>query len=183
MSRLSQISIRLTALALMLAVAGCGLTKSDTIEVACPPLGALKQADELTRFKAGPGRDLTDVIYAVKVGRIAGKCEVKQSVELATIIVGVELLGERGPAIEDPRPEIEYFIAMQAPNGEIAARQAFTLPIDFEGGVLASRSLDYLTFKIPGASPAALRAYRVYVGLQLTREEYEFSERARARAR
>jgi len=170
-------------LAVALLLAGCGsseLFKSDTIDVACPPLGSLKEAEELVRFRPGPGKDLTDVALEARVGRVVGKCQVKQSVRLATVLTGVEIFADKGPAMQGQETELEYFIAIRAPNGEIAARESYKLPIDFKG-LREARAVDYLTFQIPNAMPEALRAYRIFIGLQMSREEFDFIQRSARR--
>mgnify|MGYP003700901809 CR=1 FL=1 len=186
MTTLRRAARSIVPLALLLALAGCGggaeriVPFGDTIiDVACPPMGGLKQAESFTRFRPGQGRDLTDVAFTARIGRVAGKCEVNQDEVVATVAAGIELFAERGPALEGVEVPVEYFIAIRAPNGAIASRQAFTLPLDFSTGAREARAVDYLTFKIPNATPEALRAYRIYFGLQMTREEWAFTERAR----
>jgi hypothetical protein len=153
--------------------------KADTIDVGCPPMGSLKEAATLTRFRPGDGHDLTDVTLEAKIGRVVGACQVKQSTLTGKVTLGVELFGERGPALETDAASLEYFVAVKAADGVIASRESFTLPLDFRNGVQEARAVDYLTFTIPNASPEALRGYRVFVGLQMTRDEWEFSQRSR----
>lgn len=184
MSRIPSTAVRLLALALALAAGACSSVnpfKSDTIDVACPPFGSLKGAEELTRFRPGEGRDLTDVMFSVKIGRVVGACQVTQSTQIAAVNAGLEVLAERGPAMETDAAALEYFIAIRAPNGEIASRDAFTLALDFRDGVRETRATDILTFTIPNATPEALRGYRIFFGLQMSRDEWEFSQRSRGR--
>ena len=59
--------------ALALGLAACGESinpfSKDVIDVGCPSaIGALKEAEELTRFRDGPGRDLTDVRFEARIG-------------------------------------------------------------------------------------------------------------------
>lgn len=175
------------AAAALLALAGCGGDLNpfsrDIVDVACPPMGSLKQADALTRFRPGDGRDLTDVLFQAEVGRVVGKCEVSQSKLVADVKAGVEILAERGPALEGETAPIEYFVAVQSPDGEIVAREGFVLDLSFEDGLRESRAVDFVTFKLPNATPEALRSYRIFVGLQMTETEWAFSQRARRQAR
>lgn len=182
MRRIAQPSLRLFLSATLLLLAACASMnpfKQDTIEVGCPPFGALKGADVLTRFQPGEGRDLTDVSFSAEIGRVASACQVTQSSQIAKINTGLEILAERGPALEGVAAPIEYFIAVEAPNGQIATRQSFTLALDFRDGLLATRVTDVLSFTIPNASPEALRSYKIYYGLQMTPGEWEFSQRSR----
>lgn len=172
---------RLAPVLAALAVGACASAnpfKSDTIEVACPPFGALKEADALTRFRPGDGRDLTDVAFAAEISRVVGECEVTQSTQVARVNAGLEILAERGPAMETDAAPIEYFVAVETPSGKIASRQSFTLALDFRDGLRNTRATDILTFTIPNATPQALRSYKVYFGLQMTRDEWEFSQRS-----
>lgn len=161
--------------------AGLNPFKADTIDVACPPFGSLKEADSLTRFRPGEGRDLTDVQFEAEIGRVVGKCQVTQSTQLAAVTAGVEIIAERGPALAEPEPPIEYFIAIRDPEDRVVSRQNFALAFDFSDGARTARALDYLTFKIPNATPEALRGYRIFFGLQMTEAEWAFSQRTRQR--
>lgn len=169
------------------ATAACGQSLNpfsrDVIDVGCPPIGAFKEAETLTRFRPGPGRDLTDVRFDAKIGRTVGLCKVTQSTLTAEVNAGIELFASRGPALEQRKVPLEYFIAIQAPNGKIASRQSFAVEVDFGKGLQEARLLDYLTFKIPEATAENLRGYRIFFGLQMTREEWDFASRTRAGAR
>ena len=179
----------LPALLLTLGLAGCGdgdglaslnPFDKDVIEIGCPPLGALKQAESLTRFRPGDGRDLTDVELDVRIGRVVGECQVSQSRQVADVKTGVELLAERGPALQTSTAPIAYFVAIQDPDGEVVGRQEFQLTFDFEEGLRETRAVDYLAFQIPNATPERLNGFRIYVGLQMTEAEWAFSQRSRS---
>ena len=188
MKQIRKIVQRLAMLALAASLAGCGGGDGiaalnpfdrDTIDLACPPLGSLKEAETLTRFRPGGGRDLTDVMFEARIGRVVGKCQVTQSKNLADVKAGVELFAERGPVLATNATEIEYFIAIRAPDGRIVGRQGFTLPLEFSEGLRDARAVDLLTFEIPNATPEALRSYRIFFGLQMTEEEWAFNQRDR----
>ena len=70
---------------------------------------------------------------------------------------------------------------MKAPNGKIARREAYDVTFIFEGGAQEARAIDYLFLEIPNATPAALRGYEIFVGLQMTRDEWAFSQRGQRR--
>ena len=169
---------------LLFALSACGGEssinpfKSDVIDVACPPLGALKEASAFTRFREGDGRDLTDVVLQARIGRVVAQCKVNQKTLVAEVVAGIELFGERGPAMQGFEAPIEYFVAVRNPAGEIVRRDAFALPLEFEEGVGEALALDYLEFTLQGATPEALRAYRIFFGLQMTREEWAFNQRS-----
>ena len=169
--------------AMALGLAACGESinpfSKDVIDVGCPAIGALKEAEALTRFRDGPGRDLTDVRFEARIGRTVGKCKVTQSKLLAEVNAGIELFAERGPALDRAVEPLEYFIAIQAPNGEIATRQSFTVDVDFSKGLQEIRKVDYLTFEIPNATAANLRGYKVYFGIQMTKPEWDYALQAR----
>ena len=174
---------RAALIAALASLAACGGNlnpfKADTIEVACPPTGALKEAETFTRFRPGEGRDLTDVTFEARIGRVVAECQVTQSTTTAEVRAGLEVLAERGPALDTDAAPIEYFVAVRNPDGKILTRQAFTMTLDFRNGVRQARTFDILTFEIPGATPEAMRGYRIFFGLQMTREEWEFTERSR----
>lgn len=180
-----RVAILLAAAAFGLSACGESLNpfSKDVIEVGCPNIGALKEAESLTRFRAGDGRDLTDVRFEARIGRTVGLCKVTQSKLTAEVNAGIELFAERGPALDKAVETLEYFIAVQAPNGKIATRQSFAVDIDFSEGLQEIRKVDYLTFDIPNATAANLRGYRVYFGIQMTRPEWDYALNARAQRR
>ncbi len=63
---------RAAAAGFLLLVASCGGNNEDL--AACPQAKVLSEPAELTRFREGPGRDLTDVSFKASILRVVGEC-------------------------------------------------------------------------------------------------------------
>ena len=57
-----------------LSVASCGVLGEKKV-YPCPKLYVLADAGSLVRFKPGPGRDITDILFEGNVADFTGTCE------------------------------------------------------------------------------------------------------------
>ena len=58
---------------LCLLAAACGILEKDQ-RYACPAVFILQDAQNLTRFKPGPGRDITDIRFEAEIFDFRGQC-------------------------------------------------------------------------------------------------------------
>ena len=68
----------------------------------CPTIKFLKDADEITVYKSGPGKDLRDIIFEAELTGFKGECEYVGINGIHTKVVLTLQLGldiTRGPAI------------------------------------------------------------------------------------
>ena len=170
-------SFRPLAFATVFLITGCNTVSEinpfskDVIDVACPTIGILKEAEKLTRFRPGGGRESADVLIEARISRAVGKCRVTQSKLIADVSAGIEVLADSGPEFKESKAELEYFVAVTGPDGEIVSRESFSLTLEFEKDSKKARTFDYLSFSIPNATPDVLKGYRVFFGIQMTRDE------------
>ena len=59
---------------IMLVVAGCGMGGGDKPRIPCPNFLLLGHAENMTRFQAGPGRDITDIDFRAAITNFHGTC-------------------------------------------------------------------------------------------------------------
>ena len=95
-----------------LSVASCGVLGEKKV-YPCPKLYVLADAGSLVRFKPGPGRDITDILFEGRVADFTGTCEYdgKKGVDIDLQVL-LEL--RRGPASNDRAISFEYFVAIPA---------------------------------------------------------------------
>ena len=62
----------------------------------CPAPSILGNAERVSQFKQGPGRDLTDVMFQAEIGKLTMSCRYLQGRVVSDI--SFELIAERGPA-------------------------------------------------------------------------------------
>jgi hypothetical protein len=121
---------------------------------------------------SGPGRDLTDVLFeaSIQTGRLV--CEYDET-ELDWDLQ-VEVVAQRGPANDDRLANITYFVAI-AHNESVIDRQAFDITLPFPGNRTRYSGLEEVGQVINLRGNETGGDYRIYVGLELTREEMEYN--------
>jgi hypothetical protein len=174
--RLSLLTTRFAVLALAgLVVAGC--QSQGWFGVAskpgptCPDVLPLRDAGALVRYKPGPGRDLTDVLFEAKVAGFSGECDWEKDRSKVTLDLGVAFEVVRGPANVDKTATFEYFVAVPAFYPKPAGKQTFSATVKFQGNISRLRTGDRLKLVIPVAKGKTGEDYPVYVGFKLSDEE------------
>jgi hypothetical protein len=170
-------TIRLAApLALTLALASCALFKKEETARACPRLGIVADAAEMTQYRPGAGRDITDQLFTAKLADVSGSCRFDKA--SANVEMKVSIIAERGAAMREPGSEVEYFVAVTGPQDEILAKENFRTRLDF-GARNRTGSGEELTQRIPLPGSADPGTYAVLVGFQLSPEELAENRRRR----
>ncbi len=158
-----------------LFLAACGSSEPEPPpEPACPNIKQLPDIQEKVAFTGG-GRDLTDVEYQVRLVDGIITCE-KDDDEIDAEFE-IQFIVERGPADDDRQAVFSYFAAILNPQGQVAAREEFSITVPFEGNQNRVSAIDLIEPTIPLKEGESARGYTVYVGLVLTREELEYNRR------
>jgi hypothetical protein len=170
--------IRFTALvALALVLSSCSWFRRDEAARSCPRLGIVADAADLTRYRAGPGRDITDQLFTARIADVSGNCRFDKA--SANIDMKVSLVAERGAAgVNEPAADLEYFVAVTGPQDQILAKQNFSTRIDFSGRNRAGVA-EELAQRIPLPGDSNPANYAVLVGFQLSAEELAENRRRR----
>ncbi len=153
----------LAAPLLALALSGCG-GKSKEAAVAgtyCPRPFLVQDAQSLTRFKPGAGRDPRDIAFQAAITGTGVECEVSRK----TLVVSLKI----------------RVTANAGPSGSIAQGQDFNADYRLSTANPRGASIEEITLTIPFNTPSDLGAYRVAVGLKPTPDELEYNRRAVAR--
>ena len=155
-----------------LLLAGCGLLDRKDPDRDCPRTGVISSANRVVKF-AGPGRDLTDILFEVEILDATGTCSYRRG--QVTGDTTVQFLATAGPALRDRRGAVPYFVAIVDPAGGIAAKQEFSLTLTFEAGQPALQLADELRQTIPINTGGNLAGYQVLVGFQLSADELTYN--------
>ncbi len=153
-------------------LAGCSSLGGSS--VACPTVDALDGARQLTRFK-GAGRDLTDIEFQVHVGNLTADCSFDDDTRVGSIDLDIVFRTQRGPASAAGEHQFNYFVAVVDPAGGVAARTPFSVEVSLAGSGTEAAKSERLALDIPTGENASLASYRVYVGMQLTKEQFEYN--------
>ena len=150
---------------------GCSVFEGTS--VSCPTVGVLDNAGHLTRFGDGGQRDLTDITFRAHVGSLEAECSFDNDTRTGSINLDILFRTQRGPAGSAAQHSFDYLVAVVDPDGGVAARTAFSVQVSFEGSGTEAAKAERLVLDIPTKENASLTAYRVYVGMQLTKEQFE----------
>ena len=96
-----------------------------------------------------------------------------------TVGVNVLFVAQRGPAAEQNRIEVPYFVAVTNSNRHILAKKLFTLEMVFEGNAVRAQTVEELAQTIPFPVGVNGAAYKTFIGLQLTTKQLEDLRRER----
>lgn len=175
-------AFRLLAAAALLALAAC-VGGNDSDQAPCPSAKVMGEPSELTRFRDGPGRDPTDILFEAAFSRVAGECSYDADggdIELELTVI-FDLL--RGQASSDGAASLSYFVAVAergkdiGPQPVIHARQAFGIKTAFAETRKSMRYTDVLEITIPRPDARSVRSYVLYLGFELTPAELAYNKR------
>ena len=158
-------------------LAGCGML-GGTADQVCPRVDTLEGAGQVTQFNPGPTRDLTDVRFEGIVVDITTECEYDRygTVEVSAIIA-MEFV--RGPAATGEEGRFQYFVAITDPSGRVFAKRSFPIDVAFVDAATRISAREELTQRFSHDPADDARAYRIYVGFQLTRDQLDYERSLR----
>ncbi len=157
------------------ALAACDSTRGVT-QYACPRFGGLETATQQVKFRPGDGKDLTDVMYMVRLDSVQRKCQYDKNGVAIEMSVGFAL--ELGPANPDRNATFQYFVAIADADSNVMAKEVFPVTLAFPANVGYVEKKDVLDQRIPLPVNRSASAYQILVGLQLTEAELEYNRQA-----
>lgn len=163
--------IRPVAAALLpLALASCSSLFGKKETPPCPPVYILGDASKLTKFRPGPGRDITDVEYEAEITGFTGGCKYDEKGAIVDLQVVFSL--KRGPADADRKAEFTYFVAIPyyypAPDAKAEFETTVTFP---EGANYVKYTDEEVVMRVPVKDKDLITKYEIYLGIQATPEE------------
>jgi hypothetical protein len=164
-------------LASILLVAACSREKP---EAACPRGVIPADSASVTRFRDGPGRDLTDVVAEGEIVNILVQC--KYDKRAVTVDLQIAIAGDRGPADRSRTAEFEYWIAIVDPQQNVVTKQPARVRFQFtDNRTRLGQVLNEFEPYIPLADLKQGPEYQILVGFQLTPEELTWNRKQKAR--
>ena len=164
--------------ALGLLAAGCGLFSKDTV-YRCPAVFILEDAKDLTRFKPGPGRDITDILFEAEIVDFKGGCDYDEGAAEIDLLVQIRV--ERGPANKNREISFDYFVAIPAFQSQPEGKRVLPVKGAFEDNKTRLVYQDELTMTIPVKAPTDGAGLEIVLGFQLTPDELKFNRSRKQR--
>ncbi len=151
---------------------------------ACPHIVIVKDTAELTAFRPGPGRDLTDVVFDARIDGFDGTCETDLDDDRSgQVDVDLQLVFEatRGPANTTRQGKFSYYVAIADRGGAILAKKVFDTELEFEGNRSRVGGIEELTQEIPLRPGQLGEDFDIFVGFQLSPEQLNYNRAKRVR--
>lgn len=165
----------------ILLLAGTGLlaacSKRPVLQQ-CPRVGILGDAQKATQYRAGAGRDLTDVAFDVELLDYNGDCRYENNETTVIVRFVLQVGASRGPAAAAPVAEVPYFVAVVDKQQNILARERFVARVPFKEGQRRVVIGDELEQAIPLAGRRTSEI-EILVGLEVPRDQLERSRQQR----
>ena len=145
----------------------------------CPTIKFLKDADEITVYKSGAGKDLRDIIFEAELTGFKGECEYVGNNGIHTKVVLTLQLGldiTRGPAEKTRSVKLSYFVAIPdffpKPEGKVFFNRVVIFPQERNSITLLDEAIEIV---IPLNKNRRGPQIKVLVGFELTKSQLEFN--------
>jgi hypothetical protein len=167
--------VALAAASLVLAGTLAGCDTPEKFAPACPQLGLLRDAADITRFRPG-GQDVTDMVLDARITAVPADCERgANSTVRARLHVTMEV--SRGPAARGRTAIVPYFVAV-TDGDRVLDEQDYSVGTEFAANTdRASVSGQDITLNIPVTPQKSAAAYKIWVGFRLSPDELAYNRR------
>lgn len=166
------------AMALMAGMlAACGTAKGPPQP--CPAVIVQRDLGYMTQF-GGNGRDLSDIAYEAHVDTFSSFCVYSrdENPDYIRTAVKVQFAATRGPKFSGDKASFKYFVAVTGPGGERLKKDLFDVDIDFSKGQVQNITVDEIDpIKVFPKANENGDFYRIYIGLDLTKEQLDYNKR------
>lgn len=148
----------------------------------CPRISVIADAMTVTKFRPGPGRDLTDIVLEGEITAVSLECRRKLDKKTGSGQIAVEISlvfeAERGAADRDRRGALEYFIGVADRDRNVLRKELFSAPVAFTGNVMRVQVTDEpVDLRIPLKAGQTGADFEILIGFQVDRGELEHNRR------
>lgn len=162
----------------VLAAALLGACAPDRTVPPCPNVRVDSATANVTQFRAGPGREVGDIVYQAEIVNYEGSCtqDLTNDEGEAEVEMEIEFAMATGAASTGGDIPLFYFVALPQLFPDPAGKQIFEVRRESRAGASkAERWTERVTLTLPVTKARPSAAYDIYVGFQLTDEQLAFN--------
>ncbi|HET6198138.1 MAG TPA: hypothetical protein VFE12_20405 [Acetobacteraceae bacterium] len=164
-----------------LALAGCGgrSKKEEMAASYCPQPLTVQDAQRITRFKQGSGRDPRDVVFEAQMLGAVTSCSLGRNKMEVDVVMRIAV--NAGPAISGGVTRVPFFVRVLGPGDAVV--QGSDQLADYKISQASPRGVsdETMAVTLPFSEMRELGAYRIAVGLKPTAQELEYNRRGEQR--
>lgn len=170
----------LAASALALALSSCSILNKNTPILPCPKTKVLSDASSFTRFRDGPGRDLSDITFEGQIAKTISSCEYSIDKDSGngtlSVTMNVVFNAIRGPAAKKNNVPFNYFVAVTDTSKKILSKNTFRMDLTFPANVSRLKRQDKkIILNIPLGPKDDGSEFILFAGFRLSGEELKFN--------
>jgi len=152
-------------------IAGCGSDKTNN----CPGASSLVETSVATVFVPGKSQDTGNILYTVEVTGVQASCSVDKLALNSSSDVVISFKATRAPNGSSATYKVPYFVAISQED-RILAKKIFQTQFSFEPGQMTTTFTDDIdSADIVAGKDKKTFDYLILVGLQLTKEQYDYN--------
>ena len=159
----------------LLALAGCAKPNPYAV-VPCPTVGVLSDAREITRFRHGGERDVSDMTWHGEISSVDFVC---YQPEGKNVVIGEAVIVatfHQGLAATSDREFFNLFSVMSEREDRIVDKSVFSMDVQVKKGQkVATVSRTVRNIRVPTKGSVAPELYNVYFGFQLSPAEVAYN--------
>jgi hypothetical protein len=158
-------------------------TEPKVAPPACPTVRLLQDTDKISRYRDGPGRDITDVVVEAEVTGFRGSCgyvEEDGKFTAVNLALNLEFDVSIGPASPKRVVDIPYFVAIPKYYPNPRGRTDFSLRVRFPANAQSVLAVgEEIEVNIPLRGDARGPEINVFLGFAVNPEQLEDNRRRR----
>ena len=155
--------------ALTLSACGGGSSSEGPVPY-CPAPFTVQDAERLTHFKDGPGRDPRDIAYEAMVAGATTTCRATSQQINVTLLMKITAVA--GPSVGASLTRVPYFVRVIDANRTVVQGQDFLADFRLSARNPRATSQEELTLALPRDG-----SYGIAIGLKPTPEELNYNRR------
>jgi hypothetical protein len=150
--------------ALLLAACSSSKPPPAPVAVACPAALILDGAERTTSYR-GSERSPDALQYLAVLTHLQSACSYND--KGVDVDLALDLIAQRGPAAQDEKASLTYFVATIGPNRQVLSKRLLPSTIEFTKGEELAGVNEQLTLRLPSVTPEQAPGYSLYLGFQL----------------
>ena len=173
-------AIGLCALVPLIVLAACSTLEEPESAAArpCPQARVLGNADQITQFRSGPGRDVLDIEYEAQIIELAGECVYRRDGSLSATFAPAFRV-TLGAADTDRQASFEYFVAIvRRADSAVLNKEVFPITVEAPPNQSQVRFRDgEVSFSLPLKEGETGAGFQVLLGLQLSATQLDYNRK------